>query len=75
MERKIKMAKVISWTNNFSGEKGYVKKISMAKGYFENTFVKEEARKFASDKQVQNALNQLTELKEDENNTFSAEEI
>ena len=69
------MAKVISWTNNFSGEKGYVKKISMAKGYFENTFVKEEARKFASDKQVQNALNQLTELKEDENNTFSAEEI
>lgn len=69
------MAKVIRWTNNFSGETGFVKKISKAKGYFENTFVKEEARKFISDKQIATALVQLAELKEDENNTFSSEEL
>jgi len=37
---------VIRWTNKFSGETGFVKKINKKAGYFENTFVMEEAKSF-----------------------------
>ncbi|MDO4460764.1 MAG: hypothetical protein Q4C42_11930 [Clostridia bacterium] len=69
------MAKVITWTNKFSQETGYVKKISKAKGFFENTFVKEEARKFRSEKEAMNAVAQLTEIGEDKNNDFAVVEL
>lgn len=69
------MAKVIAWTNKFSQETGFVKTISKKKGYFENTFEKEDARKFRSDKEANNALAQLTELGEDEKNDFTVVEL
>jgi hypothetical protein len=39
--------KIIRWTNKFSGEQGFVRKINHKDGYFENTFDKSEAMPFA----------------------------
>ncbi len=69
------MAKVVAWTNKFSSETGFVKTISKKKGYFENTFVKEEARKFRSEKEAMNAVAQLKELGEDEKNDFTVVDL
>ena len=69
------MAKVLKWTNKYSGEIGYVKTISKKNGHFENTTDKASARKFRYDKQVANAIQELTELGEAENNIFTAEEL
>ena len=39
--------KKIQWRNKFSGEQGFVKKIHLKDGYFENTFEEKEAKAFA----------------------------
>jgi hypothetical protein len=65
----------LKWTNKYSCETGYVKKVSKAKGYFENTFEKAEAKKYRSMKAVQTDIELLTQLGEAVNNVFEAEEM
>ena len=65
----------LKWTNKYSCETGYVKKVSKVKGYFENTFDKAEAKKYRSEKAVMTDIELLKELGEAENNHFAAEEM
>lgn len=63
-------SKRLVWENKYSGEKGYVKVIRASKGYFENTFNVDEARKFKSTNECEQAIQLLNELGEAQNNNF-----
>ena len=39
---------IVQWTNKHSGEQGFVKCLHTKDKYFENTFVKDEAKRFKS---------------------------
>lgn len=70
------MAKVnLKWKNKFSGEEGYVKSVSYKNGYFENTFAKEEAKKYAGKKSLEKELAFLEAIGETVSNEFVIEEI
>lgn len=69
------MAKVIKWTNKFSGEQGYVQSIVKAEGHFVNTYDAADAKVYKRQCDVTRALNVLAEIGETENNTFEATEI
>ncbi len=58
---------VIKWTNKFSNETGFVKKINKKAGYFENTFDESEAKSFTKTT-GEKALNDLPVLCDD--NTY-----
>lgn len=60
---------IIQWKNKYSGETGFVKKLNHKKGFFENTFDANEARKFSA-KTVDNTLALLNEWCSD--NTYEA---
>lgn len=51
---------IIKWTNRFSGEVGYVKKLNYRERYFENTWDQKEAKIFSKDT-VNQALEVLQE--------------
>lgn len=56
MQKKAK----IKWTNKFSKETGYVKKLNRKKKYFENTFEKSEAMQFIdTEENLKKAINLL----------------
>ena len=59
----------IKWTNKFSGETGYVKRISKKGKYFENTFDIGEAKLF-SKATIDKALEELAQYCAD--NTYEA---
>lgn len=65
----------LKWTNKFSGEVGYVKSVSAAKGYFINTFDKDEAKTYRSEKMISKDLETLETIGEMENNTFDSETV
>ena len=50
----------IKWTNRFSGEIGYVKKLNYRERYFENTWDEREAKIFSRDT-VAKAIEKLSE--------------
>lgn len=62
----------IKWTNKFSNETGYVKSIQNKKGYFEATFIEEEARKYKSKNEAISCIPILEKLCPD--NTYYIEE-
>ncbi|MDO4960919.1 MAG: hypothetical protein Q4E57_03565 [Eubacteriales bacterium] len=64
---------VIMWVNKYSNERGYVEKISESKGCFYNTFAKESARVFRSEKEAMKAIDKLNEIGEGDNNIFQIE--
>ena len=64
------MGLVIAWENRFSGEKGYVKSVSKAKGYFENTFDINEAKVYKSTKTIANDMSAIKNFGELKNNIF-----
>ena len=66
--------KHLKWRNRYSGETGYVKSVSLAKGYFINTFDKSEAKQYISDKMISNDLDILLKIGEMDNNDFLTEE-
>lgn len=66
--------KNLKWRNRYSGETGYVKSVSLAKGYFINTFDKSEAKQYRSDKMISNDLDILLKIGEMDNNDFLTEE-
>ncbi|MCD8068335.1 MAG: hypothetical protein LUE87_05520 [Lachnospiraceae bacterium] len=65
---------ILKWTNKFSGEEGYVKTVSVKKGYFVNTYDITEAKAYRSQKVLDNDIAALTDMGEAENNVFTAVE-
>ncbi len=61
----------LKWTNKFSGETGFVGKVSKAKGYFVNAETQSDAKTYASEKTAEKDIIVLTELGEAANNDFS----
>lgn len=69
------MAKIIKWTNKFSGEQGYVQSVVKAEGHFVNTYDAAEAKVYKRQSDVTRALNTLAEIGEGENNNFEVLDI
>ena len=67
---ELKGATLLKWRNRFSGEQGYVKTTSTKKGYFENTFDKNEAKRYRSDRELGADIAFLHSIGEDINNEF-----
>ena len=61
----------LKWNNKFSGERGFVGKVSKAKGYFVNAETQSDAKTYASEKTAEKDIIVLTELGEAANNDFS----
>ena len=61
----------LMWTNKFSGETGFVGKVSRVKGYFINAEHKEDAKLYASEKTAAKEIELLGVLGEADNNNFS----
>ena len=61
---------VLKWRNKFSNETGYVRNIQKAKGYFVNTTMLDQAKKYKSEDEVQKALAALKSIGETNNNVF-----
>lgn len=66
-EVKETVRKVIQWTNKFSGEQGFVKCLNRKDEYFENTWEKSEAQKFAASA-IKQTINLLDKF--ESNNTY-----
>ena len=64
----------LKWENIYSGETGYVCKVLKSKGYFVNTYAKEDAKKYVSRSAAQKDIEVLEDLGEAENNNFFIEE-
>lgn len=62
---------IITWKNKMSCETGYVKQIKPSAKCFINTFEKNEARCFKTEKMAEKSIEQLTSFGEAENNDFS----
>ena len=69
------MKRVLKWTNKVSGETGFVKSVSTVRGYFVNTWDKQDAKVYNTDKQVNKDLETLAEVGETINNNFEAVEV
>ena len=69
------MAKVLKWTNRYSGEQGFVQSIVKAEGHFVNTSDVAEAKIFSRQCDVTRALNVLAGIGEADENVFEAVEI
>jgi len=68
------MAKILKWTNNYSGETGFVMNIKKNDGHFINTYDAAEAKQFSRQCDLTKAMNLLEACGECENNTFEAVE-
>ncbi len=61
---------ILGWRNRYSGEEGFVKSVSLKKGYFENTFNKSNAKSYVNEGLVRKDLNILNTIGETQNNDF-----
>lgn len=66
---------VLKWVNKFSGETGYVKTVSVAKGYFINTPNAAEAKSYKSETAINKDLAILEGFGEMVNNNFFTEVV
>lgn len=66
---------VLAWRNKFSGEEGYVKSVSKAKGYFINTFDSKDAKGYRSENMINTDLNILANIGELVNNDFYTTDV
>lgn len=73
--KNTKTTKIIKWTNIYSNETGYVQMIRHSKNHFVNTFDKESARKYRTDKEARKAVDDLIVMGEGKTNIFSIEEL
>ena len=65
---------VLKWRNRYSGEEGYVMKVSKANGCFINTFNPAEAKGYRSAAEIDKDLQILLNIGEMVNNDFYATE-
>lgn len=66
---------ILKWHNKFSGEEGFVKSVSKAKGYFINTYNSNEAKKYNGPKQIDNDIDFLRTIGELNNNDFELVQV
>ena len=60
----------LKWRNKWSGEEGFVMKVSAKSKCFYNTYEKESAKKYTSDSAIDRDIRLLNEVGEAENNEF-----
>ena len=65
------MKKIIKWTNKYSNECGYVRKVSNKEKHFVNCTEAAGARKFRSEKEANGIIETLVSYGEANNNYFS----
>lgn len=63
---------ILKWTNKYSGETGYVASVSSKEQHFNNTYDKEEAKRYQSESSVKRIITCLTAMGEADNNVFEA---
>lgn len=61
---------IIKWVNKFSGETGFVLSVDKKNKHFNNTFNKDQARRYASEASATSIVNLLISFGEGENNDF-----
>ena len=66
----MKSQTVLKWRNKFSGEEGFVMKVSKASGCFFNTFDAKEAKGYRSQAEIEKDLLILQDIGEMVNNEF-----
>ena len=66
---------ILKWTNKFSGETGYVGKVSVKAGHFTNAETKESAKTYKTENMAKKDIERLTDIGEAENNIFTMEEV
>ena len=66
--------KIIKWINKFSGESGYVKSVLKSKGYFVNTWERDNAKTYLNDGMAKKDLLLIEEMGEAVNNDFVIED-
>ena len=62
---------VLLWTNKWSGEQGFVGKISEKDGHFTNATSKEEVHRYPNNGLASAAIKKLERIGEAENNNFT----
>lgn len=50
---------VLKWKNNYSGEEGFVEKVSVKNQYFINTYEQSKAKQYASESAAKKGIDQL----------------
>lgn len=60
----------LKWTNKYSQETGYVKRVMKSKGFFVNTAEQEDAKKYRNETMARKDIEILTDIGEAENNIF-----
>lgn len=66
---------VIKWTNNFSGEQGFVESIDTKEKHFNNTFEMQNAKQYKTESNAKGMISKLISYGEGDNNTFEIVEI
>lgn len=61
---------ILKWINKFSKETGYVGKVMKSKGYFENTFDINAAKKYRTENEAKKDITLLDIMGESQNNDF-----
>lgn len=61
---------ILKWINKFSKETGYVGKVMKSKGYFENTFDINAAKKYRTENEAKKDITLLDIIGESQNNDF-----
>ena len=66
----------IKWTNRLSGESGFVKRVLLKKGYFENTYDQPKAKNFDSKELAEEQIKLIKNLpNENKDNVFEVIEV
>ena len=65
----------LKWINIYSGETGYVGKVSKKEGHFISSPDKAGAKKYVSEKAAYNEIELLVSMGEANNNRFEIEEV
>ena len=63
----------LKWTNVYSGDTGYVGKVSKKEGHFINAPEKADAKTYVSEKAAANEIELLASMGEADNNRFDVE--
>ena len=66
---------VIKWTNNFSGETGFVESVNTKEQHFVNTYDIQNAKQYKAEANAKGMISKLISYGEGDNNTFEIVEV
>lgn len=69
------MKTIIKWRNKYSGETGYVERVSEKEHHFVNTVHKGNAKEYSTEAAAKGVITKLTNWGEAQNNIFDLEII